>query len=73
MADFEKVKSNIHLKDIKSFYIIKNLFSFLSKKQKLSIIAYNKELQKMFGGFGGSKTGQKKAMVKAMNMMRRFK
>ena len=31
------------------------------------------KLQKMFGGFGNSKVGQKKAMVKAMNMMRRFK
>ena len=47
MAEFGKAKSNINLKDIKSFYIIKNVFSFLSKKQKLSIIAYNKELQKM--------------------------
>ena len=33
MAEFEKVKSNINLKDIKSFYIIKNIFSFLSKNK----------------------------------------
>lgn len=31
------------------------------------------KLQKMFGSLGNNKTGQKKAMVKAMNMMRRFK
>ena len=31
------------------------------------------KLQKMFGGFGNNKAGQKKAMVQAMNMMRRFK
>ena len=32
------------------------------------------KIKKMFGGFGGNnKTAQKKAMVKAMNMMKRFK
>jgi transposase len=31
------------------------------------------KLTKMFKGFGGSKTGQKKAMVKAMNMMKKMK
>lgn len=32
------------------------------------------KMKKMFGGFGGNnKTAQKKAMVKAMNMMKRFK
>ena len=31
------------------------------------------KLTKMFKGFGGNKTGQKKAMVKAMNMMKKMK
>ena len=32
-------------KSIKSLYILKDIFSFLSKEQKLKIIIYNKELQ----------------------------
>ena len=31
------------------------------------------KLTKMFKGFGGNKTGQRKAMVKAMNMMKKMK
>ena len=31
------------------------------------------KLQKMFGGFGNSKKNKNKAMVQAMNMMRKFK
>lgn len=31
------------------------------------------KMKKMFGAFGGGKAAQKKAMVKAMNMMKRFK
>ena len=31
------------------------------------------KLQKMFGGFGNNKAGHKKAMVQAMNMMRKFR
>ena len=31
------------------------------------------KLTKMFKGFGSNKTGQKKAMVKAMNMMKKMK
>ena len=48
MAEFEEIKSNINLKDIKSFYIIKGVFSFLNEQQKLNMIFYNKELQKQF-------------------------
>ena len=31
------------------------------------------KMKKMFGGFGGGKVAQKKAMVKAMNMMKGVK
>ena len=43
----EKLKENkyeINLRDIKSSFIIKEIFSFLSEKKILSIIKYNKEL-----------------------------
>ena len=48
MDEFEDIKYKINLKDIKSFFIIKIIFSFLSEKQILNMILYNKELQKMF-------------------------
>ena len=35
-------------KSIESIYILKNIISFLSEKQKLKIIIYNKDLQKKF-------------------------
>ena len=35
------------LKDVKFFYIIKGIFSFLNEKQKLNMIIYNKTMQKM--------------------------
>ena len=47
MAEFKDIKSNINIKDIKSSYIIKKIFSFLYEKQKLKMIKYSKELQKM--------------------------
>ena len=34
--------------NIKSSYIIRTIFSFLTEKQKLNMIIYNKELQKTF-------------------------
>ena len=37
------------IEDIKSSYIIKEVFSFLSKKQKLNMIIYNKRLQNILG------------------------
>ena len=46
MAECNNIKSNINLRDIKSFYIIKKIFSFLYKEQALNMILYNKELQK---------------------------
>jgi len=47
MAEFEDNKSKINLRDIKSSYNIKRIFSFLYEKQKLKMIVYNKEFQKM--------------------------
>ena len=48
MATFLEIQSNIiDLKSIKSSYIKKDIFSFLQEKQKLNMIMYNKELQKM--------------------------
>ena len=47
MANFEEIKSNINIRDIKSSYIIPIVFSFLDRKEKLNMIVYNKDLQKM--------------------------
>ena len=45
--EFEKKISEKNIeKSIKSLYIIKNIFSFISEIQKLKIIIYNKNLQK---------------------------
>jgi len=38
-----------HLKDIKSLYVLKKMFSFLYENQKLKIIIYSKYLQNIFG------------------------
>jgi hypothetical protein len=45
MDKFDNSKKN--LKDIKSAYILKKIFSLLYKKQALKIIMYNKELQEI--------------------------
>ena len=43
----ENIKSEIDIeKSIQSLYILIDIFSFLSEKQKLSLINYNKNLQK---------------------------
>ena len=44
MSRFEELKSNI-----KSSYILKEIFSFLNIEKKLNIIIYNKQLQKDCG------------------------
>ena len=36
-------------KEIKSFYIIKEIFSYLKEKKKLYLIIYNKSIQKRMG------------------------
>ena len=47
MNEFQNIKSEINIeKSIESLYILKDIFSLLSEKQKLKIIIYNKELQK---------------------------
>jgi len=49
MDEFENKKSEINIeKSIKSKYIFKEIFSFLSEEQKLNIIIYNKNLQNKF-------------------------
>ena len=47
MAEFEDNQSKINLRDIKSSYIIKRIFSFLHENQTLEMIVYSKEFQKM--------------------------
>ena len=44
MDEFNKSKIKNILEDIKSSYVIREVFSFLYEKQKLSIIIYNKQL-----------------------------
>ena len=44
MAEFHERK----LQDIKSKYILKEIFLYLNPKQKLDLIIYNKYLQKIF-------------------------
>jgi len=48
MDKIENNKYKINLRDIKSTYIIKRIFSFLNENQKLKTIAYSKELQKIY-------------------------
>ena len=47
MSEIKKTIKNIE--DIKSSYIIKEVFSFLNEKEKFNIIIYNKYLQNIFG------------------------
>ena len=47
MMENEDVKSKIDLREIKSSYIKKSIFSFLNEKQKLKMILYSKKLQQM--------------------------
>ena len=49
MNAFGNIKSTINIeKSIQFLYILKDIFSFLSEKQRLNIIIYNKHLQKQF-------------------------
>jgi len=45
MTEFKKIK----IQDIKSKYVINELFLYLNVKQKLNMIIYNKQLQKICG------------------------
>ena len=45
MTDLKEIKPNINIKNIRSPYIQKKVFSFINKNQLLNIIIYNKKLQ----------------------------
>ena len=45
----DALKEIKYIQNIKSSYVINNLFLFLRQKQKMNLIIYNKRLQKMFG------------------------
>ena len=47
MKEFENEKCAIKIKNIKSAFIIKKIFSFLDAKIKWNIIIYNQEFQKI--------------------------
>ena len=50
MEEYKSIKSLKNIEKSIEKYILKDiLFSFLSEKQKLNIIIYNKQLQKKFG------------------------
>ena len=46
MDKFGIIKTGKSIVSIESVYILKDIFSFLSEKQKLNLIIYNKQLQK---------------------------
>ena len=48
MAELENIKSFINIRDIKSSYIKKEIFTLLNQKKLLNMIIYNKKLQKLF-------------------------
>ena len=48
MTEFENIQYKINNRHIKSSYILKTILSFLNEKQKLNMIIYNKELQKIY-------------------------
>ena len=45
MEEIGSNKNRINIRDINSSFIIKNIFSFLSEKQILNLIIYNKQFQ----------------------------
>ena len=45
MDEIGSIKNRINIRDINSSFIIKNIFSFLSEKQILNLIIYNKQFQ----------------------------
>ena len=47
MVENKDVKCKIDLREIKSSYIKKNIFSFLNEEQNMKMAVYNKELQKL--------------------------
>jgi len=47
MDEIGNIKNIINIRDIKSSFIIKNIFSFLSEKQILNMVMYNQQFQKL--------------------------
>jgi len=47
MIEIKDIKSKINYRHIKFSYIIKKVLSFLNEKQKMNMILYNNELQKI--------------------------
>ena len=47
MNEIGSIKNRINIRDINSSFIIKNIFSFLSKKQILNLIICNKQFQNL--------------------------
>ena len=48
MDKFIDSNYKVNLRDIKSYFIIQNIFSFLLRENQLNMIKYNKGFQKMF-------------------------
>ncbi len=48
MDELEDIIKKKNVRDVKSLYILKIIFSFLSEKLRLNMIIYNKELQNIF-------------------------
>ena len=44
-----ELNKTINIMDIKSSYIIKDIFSYINTKQKLNVLMYNKQLQELIG------------------------
>ena len=47
MDEIGNIKNKINIRDINSSFIIKNIFSFVSEKQLLNLIKYNKLIQNL--------------------------
>ena len=47
MDEIGNIKNTINIRDINSSFIIKNIISFLSEKQILNMVMYNKQFQKL--------------------------
>ena len=47
MDEIGNIKNTINIRDIKSSFIIKKIFSYLSEKQTLNMIIYNKLIQNL--------------------------
>jgi len=47
MDEIEKIKNTINIRDIKSDFIKKNIFLYLSEKQILNMVMYNKKFKEL--------------------------